>query len=233
MPYSKLAVCLLVGSVAWAGTARALDLVLDEAVVNTTQATVDNTAAIEKSAGAIADSTAKTLQTLTTPPSDVANMFSDQDGSTEQDVMPSDVISDVKYVTPSQTTTGKTIADNNNYNDQVMTATDPESVALKSAILTAANIQGMAVDNLSALHARLGQLSEMGTQLASAKSITEVTAITGRIAVEQLAVQAEQAQAANLGALAVAQTELDLTNREQAIRAEHIAAGLLFSTSAP
>jgi len=65
-----------------------------------------------------------------------------------------------------------------------------------------ANIEGIASTNLSAIEARLQQLPDLEADLNSATSITQVSAINGRIAAESQFVQAQQAQAANLQVLA-------------------------------
>lgn len=75
------------------------------------------------------------------------------------------------------------------------------------------NIQGMAATNLSAIQQRLQQLPNLETDLGTATSITQVTAINGRIAAESQFVQGQQAQAANLQVLA---TEQALSQQQQA-----------------
>jgi hypothetical protein len=65
-----------------------------------------------------------------------------------------------------------------------------------------ANIEGIASTNLSAIEARLQQLPDLEADLNSATSITQVSAINGRIAAESQFVQGQQAQAANLQVLA-------------------------------
>ena len=65
-----------------------------------------------------------------------------------------------------------------------------------------ANIEGIASTNLSAIEARLQQLPDLEADLNSATSITQVSAIDGRIAAESQFVQGQQAQAANLQVLA-------------------------------
>jgi type IV secretion system protein VirB5 len=65
-----------------------------------------------------------------------------------------------------------------------------------------ANIEGIASTNLSAIEQRLQQLPDLEADLNSATSITQVSAINGRIAAESQFVQAQQAQATNLQVLA-------------------------------
>ena len=65
-----------------------------------------------------------------------------------------------------------------------------------------ANIQGIAMTNLSSIEQRLQQLPDLESDLNTATSITQVSAINGRIAAESQFVQAQQAQAANLQVMA-------------------------------
>lgn len=74
------------------------------------------------------------------------------------------------------------------------------------------NIQGMAAANLLAIQQRLQQLPDLEGDLGTATSITQVTAINGRIAAESQFVQGQQAQAANLQVLA---TEQALSQQQQ------------------
>ena len=184
----------------------------------------DNTANTATNTSNTASAVQQTYTMFTTSQSTATGQFQGGDSGTDLNPMPdptTTVVSDLKYslTAPQQPTgTANTIYTNNNVDE---TGTDPEAIALKNIVYTAANIQGMAIDNLTALQDRLKELQQMNSALASAKSITEIAAINGRIAVEALAVQAQQAQAANLTALATAQSELDITNREQATRQEH------------
>jgi type IV secretion system protein VirB5 len=65
-----------------------------------------------------------------------------------------------------------------------------------------ANIEGIATTNLSAIEQRLQQIPDLESDLNTATSITQVSAINGRIAAESQFVQAQQAQAANLQVMA-------------------------------
>ena len=129
----------------------------------------------------------------------------------------------VSYVGPCLTTSGTTFYNNNNFGLTMGSdaAKDPEAVAEQTQMTTAANIQGMAHDNLLSLQNRLQELSDMNSKLQGAKDITTVEAIRARMEVESLMVQTEQAQAANLAALASSQQEIDKENDAQAIRQEH------------
>lgn len=65
-----------------------------------------------------------------------------------------------------------------------------------------ANLQGIATTNLQAIQQRMALLPALEAALSGANSITEVNAVNGRIALEANYVQAQQAQAQNLGILA-------------------------------
>jgi type IV secretion system protein VirB5 len=80
-----------------------------------------------------------------------------------------------------------------------------QSAQLNANAESIANIQGIATTNLSAIQQRLQQLPELESDLQTATSITQVSAITGRIAAESQFVQSQQAQASNLQVLAAEQ----------------------------
>ena len=198
--------------------------VIDRVTNQHTSDTADNT-------GRAADKLDQTYTMFTTQQSGVSTQFNGQDTGTGLNPMPDSqkVASQLSYTNPQTPAgTADTIYKNNNIDEK---GTDPEATALTNAVYSASNIQGMAIDNLKALQDRLSELDDMNKALANASSITEIAAINGRIAVEALAVQAQQAQAANLTALATAQAELDITNREQATRQEHQTTALLFPGS--
>jgi hypothetical protein len=75
-----------------------------------------------------------------------------------------------------------------------------------------ANIQGVAATNLQAIQQRLALLPLLEAALGSATSITQVSAINGRIATEANYAQAQQAQAQNLTVLA---QEQEASQRQQ------------------
>ena len=78
----------------------------------------------------------------------------------------------------------------------------PGSAQLNENGQSIANIEGIASTNLSAIEQRLQELPDLEADLNTATSITQVSAINGRIATESQFVQAQQAQAANLQVLA-------------------------------
>ena len=98
------------------------------------------------------------------------------------------------------------------------TGTDPMATALNRSGASIANIQGMAATNLAGLEQRLGTLKAMQSQLQGATDIKQVTAINGRIAIEQHAVQAQQAQAQNLQTMATAQIAAQQQAQQEMVR---------------
>jgi type IV secretion system protein VirB5 len=78
----------------------------------------------------------------------------------------------------------------------------PGSAQLNENGQSIANIEGIASTNLSAIEQRLQELPDLEADLNTATSITQVSAINGRIAAESQFVQAQQAQVANLQVLA-------------------------------
>lgn len=82
-----------------------------------------------------------------------------------------------------------------------------------------ANLQGIATTNLQAIQQRMALLPALEAALSGANSITEVNAINGRIALEANYVQAQQAQAQNLGILAQQQrSSQDQQEKEQFVK---------------
>jgi hypothetical protein len=82
-----------------------------------------------------------------------------------------------------------------------------ESTQLNNNAQAIGNIEGMAQTNLSAIQTRLQELPNLESDIQSATSITQVSAINGCIATESQFVQAQQAQAANLQVLAMEQSQ--------------------------
>ncbi|MGI4795966.1 MAG: type IV secretion system protein, partial [Janthinobacterium lividum] len=226
-----------------------------QATARSTLATATSAAAIDKTTGLIEDDT-KQIQTNTsntatntlntykmfTATHDVTAIFKDDDSDTVKNVMPDTGVSDasssdsivkqVSFAKPMLTTAGNTLYGQNNVPTTALSSdADPVLLAQDAAQKVSANIQGMAVANLNALKLRLSQLSEMNTALSSATSITQVETINGAIAAETVAVQAEQAQAENLVALATAQAEINRENEAQAMRLEHKQTASLFTAA--
>lgn len=209
----------------------------NETAINKTTAEIAQTdQTIQTNTNNTAKNTLNTYTTITTAPKDVQTMFSDQDDADVQNAMPdsgdsgtasSSVASALSFTNPSLSSAGETFYKQNNTKGSF--GTDPILVAQDTIQRVSANIQAMAAANLNALKKRLSDLQEMDDKLASAASITEVNAITGRISVESIAVQAEQAQAANLVALATAQAEINRENEAQAMRQEHTKTSAMFA----
>jgi hypothetical protein len=93
--------------------------------------------------------------------------------------------------------------------DHIYSPTDGSAASneLNANATAISNIQGMAATNLSTIEQRLQELPDLESDLNSATSITQVTAINGRIATESQFVQGQQAQAANLQVLATEQSQ--------------------------
>lgn len=91
--------------------------------------------------------------------------------------------------------------------NHIYTPTDGSQASnvLVSTANSIANLQGIAATNLQSIQWRLAQLPALATALSTANSITQVDAITGRIALESNYVQAQQAQAQNIMVLATQQ----------------------------
>ena len=109
------------------------------------------------------------------------------------------------------------------------TGTDPQASLLNRSSISTANIQGMAAANLASIEQRQANLNAMQTELQNAPDIKQVTAINGRIAIESNAIQGQQAQAANLAAMASAQTQTDQQAALQSVRQGHEQAAAMFT----
>jgi hypothetical protein len=82
-----------------------------------------------------------------------------------------------------------------------------------------ANIMGMASTNLQAIQTRLSDLPDLEADLNAAGTITNISAVRGRIEAESNFVQAQQAQAANLQVLAGAQ-QRSVIQQQQELKQE-------------
>ena len=226
-----LAAIVPVGVLLFGSGAHALVPVEDIPVeTNTTNIPTDD-ASIVKNTTAIAKSASQQYDVLTAPQSSVSGMFADQDDAAIQNPMPKseNVMTELETkAPPTLTDAGQKIYGQDNSGT---TGSDPVLIAQDTTMKVSSNIQGMAVDNLNGLQQRLQKLDDMNQQLAKATSITEINAINGRIAVESIAVQAQQAQAANLVALATAQAEINRESEAQAMRQEHTQTAGLFASA--
>jgi hypothetical protein len=115
--------------------------------------------------------------------------------------------------------------------NHVYTATGTDALAgtLNKSATALANIQGIAATNLSSIEQRLSDLGQMQTELQGASDIKQVEAINGRIAIEQNAVSAQEAQATNLQALGSAQISSNEQAQEQQMREGHEKAAQQFT----
>lgn len=89
------------------------------------------------------------------------------------------------------------------------------SVQLAASANSIANVQGLAATNLQSIQQRLTLLAGLEAALSSASSITQVSAINGRISLESNYVQAQQAQAQNLAVLAQEQRSSQLQQEKE------------------
>ena len=214
--------------------------VYDAAVFGQTQAISGSTSAISSTDTSILNTeqdidkhVTSIDTTINQQQSSVSTLFNPDDGQPMQpDGLPMQAAQtqqNLSYTAAASTSDGQTFYNQNDLSTNQSGLTtgllssggDEASKALKNMLITASNIQGMAYDNLKALESRLNELDDMNKQLATAPNITAIEAIKGRIAVETLMVQAQEAQAVNLNAMASAQQEIDQHNREQAIRIDH------------
>ena len=110
------------------------------------------------------------------------------------------------------------------------TGTDPLATQMNRSAMAIAQIQGMAATNLQSIEQRLANLMTMQQQLQAATDIKQVTAINGRIAIEQHAIQSQQAQATNLQTMAVGQIAAQQQQSQQRIRQGWDQLGAQFSS---
>jgi hypothetical protein len=151
-----------------------------------------------------------TYQMLTTP-TDVLSMASGLSVPSLQNPLPNTAALN-GLLTEQSTATG--LGANFYSQSHVYSPTDG-TVASASLIANGnsiANIQGVAATNLQAIQQRLALLPLLEAALGSATSITQVSAINGRIATEANYAQAQQAQAQNLTVLA---QEQEASQRQQ------------------
>jgi len=125
--------------------------------------------------------------------------------------------------------TGQAQAFYNQNHIYTATGTDPLATNLNRSATAIANIQGIAATNLASIEQRLTNLKSMQQHLQSATDIKQVTAINGRIAIEANAIQGQQAQAANLQALATTQITVQQQQQLQQVRQSHEQAAALFA----
>lgn len=109
-------------------------------------------------------------------------------------------------------------------NQYTATGSDPVGTSLQQRTASLANIQGIAAQNLDSINERLNNLDQMKDELSNATDITQISAINGRIAVENQAIQAQAAAAQNLQMMAQAQMANQQVQEEEAGRADELKA---------
>jgi hypothetical protein len=102
----------------------------------------------------------------------------------------------------------------------------PAATQLNANAQTIANIQGIAANNLAAIQTRLQDLPGLEADLNAAGTITNISAVRGRIEAETGFTQAQQAQATNLEVIASEQQSSvsQQTEEEHAREASTLAA---------
>jgi hypothetical protein len=151
-----------------------------------------------------------------TNPTDIMNMATGMENQTLENPMPAaNALTGLVGGQTAPSGAAQTYYDQNH----VYSPTDGSAASnqLNANATAISNIQGMAATNLSAIEQRLQQLPDLESDLNSATSITQVTAINGRIATESQFVQCQQAQAANLQVLASEQSQ----SQGQQVEEEH------------
>ena len=164
-----------------------------------------------------------------TNPSNIAGMLPALNAPSLQNSMPaaSSIPGQIAGASTTLSSQGQTFFNLNHV--WTATGTDPQAGLLNRSSISTANIQGMAAANLASIEQRQANLNAMQTELQNAPDIKQVTAINGRIAIESNAIQGQQAQAANLAAMASAQTQTDQQAALQSIRQGHEQAAAMFT----
>jgi conjugal transfer/entry exclusion protein len=164
-----------------------------------------------------------------THPSDITGMLPQLNTSFLQNSMPAanQMGNQIAGTTESMSSMAQAFFNQNH----VYTATGTDALAgtLNKSATALANIQGIAATNLSSIEQRLSDLGQMQTELQGASDIKQVEAINGRIAIEQNAVSAQEAQATNLQALGSAQISSNEQAQEQQMREGHEKAAQQFT----
>jgi hypothetical protein len=152
-----------------------------------------------------------TYQMLTNP-TDVVSMVSGLSVPTLQNPLPNSTLLN-GLLTGQTPASGAGLPYYNQAHIYTPTDGSVSSTQMTANANSIANLQGVASTNLQSIQQRLALLPALEALLSAATSITQVNAINGRIAVEANYVQAQQAQAQNLGILA---SEQEASARQQA-----------------
>jgi len=160
-----------------------------------------------------------------TNPTDIMNMATGMENQTLENPMPAaNALTGLLGGQTSPSGPAQTFYNQNH----VYSPTDGSAASnqLNTNAAAISNIQGIAATNLSAIQQRLQQLPDLEADLGTATSITQITAINGRIAAESQFVQGQQAQATNLQVLATeqSQSEDQQTEEEHSQEASTLAA---------
>jgi len=191
---------VLSGALAVAPNAHAQMAVIDAAnLAQNLQTAAQSIAAVEQLRAQL--SQLENTYTMFTNPTDILGMASGMENQAIENPMP--LANSLSGLVGGQSS-GNSAATTYYNQNHIYTAPagTEQSTQLNQNAQGIANIEGIASTNLSAIEARLQQLPDLEADLNSATSITQVSAINGRIAAESQFVQAQQAQAANLQVLA-------------------------------
>ena len=205
---------VLSGALAVAPNAHAQMAVIDAAnLAQNLQTAAQSIAAVEQLRAQL--SQLENTYTMFTNPTDILGMASGMENQAIENPMP--LANSLSGLVGGQSS-GNSAAITYYNQNHIYTAPagTAQSTQLNQNAQGIANIEGIASTNLSAIEARLQQLPDLEADLNSATSITQVSAINGRIAAESQFVQAQQAQAANLQVLANEQQASQQQQQEEA-----------------
>lgn len=198
-----LAFTVLSGGLAWAPNAHAQMAVIDGAnLAQNVQTAAQAIVAVEQLKAQLTQ--LENTYTMFTNPTNILGMAPNMENSAIENPMP--LANSLSGLVGGQSS-GNSAATTYYNQNHIYTAPPgtEQSTQLNQNGQGIANIEGIAASNLSAIEQRLQDLPNLEADLNSATSITQVTAINGRIAAESQFVQGQQAQAANLQVLASAQ----------------------------
>ena len=205
---------VLSGALAVAPNAHAQMAVIDAAnLAQNLQTAAQSIAAVEQLRAQLGQ--LENTYTMFTNPTDILGMASGMENQAIENPMP--LANSLSGLVGGQSS-GNSAAITYYNQNHIYTAPagTAQSTQLNQNAQGIANIEGIASTNLSAIEARLQQLPDLEADLNSATSITQVSAINGRIAAESQFVQAQQAQAANLQVLANEQQASQQQQQEEA-----------------
>lgn len=209
-----LAFIVLSGGLAWAPNAHAQMAVIDGAnLAQNVQTAAQAIVAVEQLKAQLTQ--LENTYTMFTNPTNILGMAPNMENSAIENPMP--LANSLSGLVGGQSS-GNSAATTYYNQNHIYTAPPgtEQSTQLNQNAQGIANIEGIASANLSAIERRLQDLPNLEADLNSATSITQVTAINGRIAAESQFVQGQQAQAANLQVLASEQQATQSQQEEEA-----------------